>query len=361
MSFNFITLPIVLLFVANAFIQLFYAIKLKKKFPKEHNLKNSILIFILWILAGLLYPLFYSVDNSNIRFFQLISTFFICIFTPCLLFLILHHQYRITKKNPDIKEKRNMRILLEEYDKKSKEGQNELTTSLKIDLHRKVLHLFPAVVIILLWIFAIYIWEGFLYENQTWGITGEDYGIFLILTIGYSGVLAFATLDYVRLSYIFEKHNFFHLLPDNVLELLGKSLKRKEFFEFTKSAAMVLALVPAFLLLPFGIFASVALIATIGDGAASVLGIRFGKRHFPKKSQKTIVGYIAGFLASFVISYIMLLVFLPDLEIIKLLLLAFAGAVAFLIVDVLNFGLDDDILNPLLCTLIMGLLYYLLL
>ena len=108
------------------------------------------------------------------------------------------------------------------------------------------------------------------------------FGRFLILTAGYSGILVFAALDYVRLSYIFENRNLYHLLPDNVLNLLTKAMKRKELFEFLKPVSMVLALVPAFFL-PFGIFCAIALIATIGDGAASLIGESFGKHHFPKK------------------------------------------------------------------------------
>ncbi len=359
MSFNIITLPVILLFVANGLAQLYYALKLKKKFPNEHNIKNSFIAFFLWSFAGLLYPFFYSTDNSNIRFFQAISTFFICIFTPILLFFILYYQYRLVKKNPSLKEKREIKAFLKEYDEKNRNLEVTKTYTLKTDLHRKFLHLFAAGIIIILWYFAVYIWDGLWRGSQVWGISGADFGRFLILTAGYSGILVFAALDYVRLSYIFENRNLYHLLPDNVLNLLTKAMKRKELFEFLKPVSMVLALVPAFFL-PFGIFCAIALIATVGDGAASLIGESIGRHRFPKKSGKTIEGYIAGFLASFGIGFLSIFLFEIDLNFNKIIIIAFSGALTFFVIDFVNLDLDDNMLNPLFCVLIMSLLYYLL-
>ncbi|HEY0088676.1 MAG TPA: hypothetical protein VGB37_07520, partial [Candidatus Lokiarchaeia archaeon] len=225
-----------------------------------------------------------------------------------------------------------------------------------VDIYRKLLHLVPAAVIIALWVFSIYIWEGIWHADTIWGISGVNFGKFLIITAGFSGILLFAALDYIRLSYVFEKHNIFHLLPDNVLNLLGKSLKEKELYEFTKPAAMVLAFVPIFFF-PFGIFAAAALIATLGDSAASLVGIKFGTRHFPKNSEKTIIGYVAGFLGSFGISILSLWIFENDLVLMKLMLISLGGATTFFIIDFLNLRIDDDILNPLCCGIVMFLLY----
>jgi len=354
MALNIIVLPVVLLFVANGFGYLIYAIKLKKKFPQEHNIINSIIIFFLWILAGLLYPFIYSTDNSRIQWFQTLSALFICICTPGIVFLILYYQHRVNKGNPEAKNTRNFEVFLKNYDQKISDEQE---SKFKTDINRKLLHLFPAAVIILLWVFAIYIWAQMWKADEIWGIEGENFGRFLIITAGFSGILVFAALDYVRLSYIFEKHSIFHLLPDNVSNLLEKALKRNELFEFTRPAAMVLAFVPIFFF-PFGIFAAAALIATIGDGAASLVGIKFGKRHFPKSSEKTIMGYIAGFIASLGISVLCLWIFEDYLIMSKIILIALGGAITFFIIDFLNLKLDDDILNPLLCAFTMILLFY---
>lgn len=355
MAFNIIVLPVVLLCIANGIGFLIYAIKLKKKFPQEHIIINSIIISILWILAGLLYPFIYPTDNSRIQWFQALSTLFICIITPGIIFLILYYQHRVIKRNPEVKNTRDFDFFLQNYEQKRLDEQK---SKFKTDIYRKALHLFPAAVIILLWIFAVYIWAHMWNANKMWGIDGENFGRFLIITAGFSGILVFATLDYVRLSYIFEKHSIFHLLPNNVSNLLEKSLKRNELFEFTRPVAMVLTFVPIFFF-PFGIFAAAALIATIGDGAASLVGIKFGKRHFPKSSEKTIIGYIAGFIVSFGISVLCLWIFEDYLIMSNIILIALGGAITFFIIDFLNLKLDDDILNPLCCALSMLLLYYL--
>lgn len=356
MAFNLITLPVIVLFILNGFCQLYYAIKLKRKYPEEHNIINSYFSFVLWIIAGLLYPFIYLTDNSRIRWFQALSTFFICIFTPGILFLILYYQYRVVKKNPELKKRRCFSFFIKEYNQKRNEAQNMKISKFKKDLNRKALHLFPASVIIILWVFAVYIWGGMWKADQIWGISGVNFGKFLIITAGYSGILAFTALDYVRLSYIFENRNIFHLLPDNVSNILKKALNRNELYEFTRPAVFVLALVPIFFF-PFGIFAAAALIATIGDGAASVFGIKFGKRNFPKSSDKTVVGYIAGFLASFAIVIISLWIFESDLVLDKILIIALGGAVIFFIIDFLSLRIDDNILNPLCCAIVMILLY----
>ena len=360
MGYHVITLPVTIIFIFCGVGLLFYAIKLRDKFPEEHNFINSILTFILWILAGFVYPLYFWTNNPNITWFLAISMFFICIFTPSLIFLILFYQYRfVIKRNPDIKTRRSLENFLKDLDEKQNRMNNLRSYDLKTDLHRKALHLFAAGVIIILWVFAVYIWEDLWRVNEIWGISGKYFGRFLILTVGYSGILVFGSLDFVRLSFIFENRNVYHLLPDNVLNLLRKSMKHKENFEFIKPVILTLSFAIIFFF-PFGVFAAAALIATIGDGAASLFGLRFGKIHILKTSDKTLIGYIAGFFTSFGISILMLILFEFNLGIHKILIIAFSGAIIFLIIDLLNLNIDDNILNPILCAAVMGILYFLL-
>lgn len=356
---NSILFPVIILFFFNACGLLYYAFKLNKKFEKEHSLVNSILMGVLWMMAGILYPFYFSFSSSGILFFKILSVFFICIFTPLLIGVILLYQYLVVvKKDPQIKKKKNIKIFLEHFEKNiSLNNTNYKTHSLKIDFYRKALHLFPAGVIIILWMFSVYIWDGMWNADDFWNISGEQFGRFLIITAGYSGILIFAALDYLRLSYIFEKKNLFHLIPSSVLSILSKSLKKREIFEFTKPVALVLAFTPIFFL-PFGIFSAAALISTIGDGAASLCGLKYGKKHFPKNSNKTIIGYIAGFLASFLISLLSLIIFMPTLEILKKFLMALVGAMAFVLIDLSNLSIDDNILNPLISGGLMALIYY---
>lgn len=359
MAYNIATLPVSIIFVANGFAQLFYAVKLKKQFPKEHNIKNSYMVFLLWITAAICYPFFYSTDNAQIRWFQGVSNIFICIFTPFILFLILYYQYaKVAKHDPEIKEKRNINKFVEAFDKKMANIKDRETYDFKTDIHRKTLHLVPASLIVVLYVFGVYIWAGWWQQNLIWGISGRDYGMFLILTVGYSGMLVFAALDYVRLSYIFKNYNIYHLIPSNVLHLLCKAMKRKELFEFVKPVSLVIAMVPA-LFFPFGVFISVALIATLADGAASLIGKKYGKRHFPKFSPKTLEGYIGGFIAAFGIAFGCLLIFeFNNIEILEMIIISFSGAAIFLIIDLLSLEIDDNMLNPLFCAFIMGFFYF---
>ncbi|MGM0469901.1 MAG: hypothetical protein ACQERB_13970 [Promethearchaeati archaeon] len=357
MTWNYLLISVSVIFIANAFGQLYYAIILKKKFPKDHNFINSILTFILWIVAGIFYPFYFWPHSDDLILFEVLSVLFICIFTPVMIFLVILYQYFIIiRKNSEIKEKRTIHLFLDRFDREKNSRNLKDSHTLKIDVYRKALHLFPALVIIFLWTFAVYIWDGVWNADLFWGISGRQFGRFLIITAGYSGILVFAALDYIRLSYIFPKKNLFHFLPNNVLDLLAKSMKRREIFEFTKPVALVLAFTPIFFL-PFGIFSSIALISTIGDGAASLMGLKYGKKHFPKDSKKTCVGYLSGILTSFIVCFVSLFLFQPILNFQEIIILSVIGSISFLIIDLSNLNIDDNILNPLFCGFMMGFVY----
>ena len=360
MVFNIITLPITILFILVGVGLLLFAIKLKKRFPKEHNLINSFIVSMLWIITGILYPFFYPRDNEYVRFHQSFSMTIICIFGPLLVLLILLYQSKVVLKDkPELRVNRTISKFLEKYDLINVNQINNKSYSLRTDFHRKIFHLLPGLFIIILRIFAINIWDGLWNADQIYGITGSEYAMFLILTIGYTGVILFAALDFIRLSFIFEKRNIYTLLPDCFSNLLVKTLKKNENYEFTKNMVLVLSLVPM-LFLPFGIFTAAALITSIGDGVASMMGIAFGKHNFPKKSSKTIIGYISGFLASFGVSLFSLWLFEPFLDPSKFIIISISGAIVFLIVDLLSLKIDDNILNPIFCSLAMTFFYLIL-
>ncbi|MFX1418192.1 MAG: hypothetical protein ACFE9N_04635 [Promethearchaeota archaeon] len=357
MVYNGLTLPVTLFYITNGFAHLYYALKLKKKYP-NHNFTNSFLIFILWIVAGVVYPLFFIRDTSHVRWFEGLALQIICVYAPLLVFFILYYQFQfILKKKPNLRDERTIDKFLDHFPLMDIKNLNNRKQALKTDIHRKLFHLLPAVIIIFLWLFAVHIWDAMWDADQFWGISGSEYGMFLIITVGYTGVLIFAALDYIRLSHIFNKGNIYHLLPSCISNTLGKTLKKNEIYEFTRPVALVLSLVPT-LFLPFGIFTSVALIATLGDGAASIFGLRFGRIHVPKSSNKTLIGYVSGFLVSFGISVLVLWFFEQlSLPFSKIIIIGFIGALTFLIIDILNLKVDDNILNPIFCALTMGLLY----
>ncbi|MFX1502184.1 MAG: hypothetical protein ACFFDH_14565 [Promethearchaeota archaeon] len=354
MVYNAFTIPVMIFYIGNGFAYLYYAIKLKQKFSEEHNFTNSFLITILWIVAGAVYPLFFTRDTSQTRFFQGLALQIICIYAPLLILFILYYQIQfILKKNPQIREDRTIERFSKQFTLMDIKNLNNRKAALRIDVHRKAFHLLPAVIIIFLWLFAVYIWDDLWHGDEFWGISGEEYGIFLILTVGYTGIIIFAALDYIRLSHIFNKGNIYYLLPTCISNTLGKALKKNEIYEFTRPVALVLSLIPT-LFLPFGIFTATALIATLGDGAASIFGLKFGKIHIPKSSNKTLVGYISGFLISLAISVLVLWFFEhQSYNITQIIIIGLVGAFTFLIIDILNLKIDDNILNPIFCGYLM--------
>ncbi|MFX1370878.1 MAG: hypothetical protein ACFFCE_03395 [Promethearchaeota archaeon] len=355
MVYNAFTLPVTVFYIGNGLAHLYYAIKLKQKFSKEHNFTNSFLIILLWIVAGVVYPLFFIRDTSQTRFFQGLALQIICIYAPLLILFILYYQIQFKlKKDPQIRENRTIKRFIKQFTLMDTKNLYNRKAALKTDVHRKAFHLLPAVIIIFLWLFAVYIWDDIWHGDQFWGISGEEYGIFLITTVGYTAIIIFAALDYVRLSHIFNKGNIYRLLPTCISNILGKSLKKNEIYEFTRPVALILSLIPT-LFLPFGVFTATALIATLGDGAASIFGLKFGKVHLPKSSNKTLVGYISGFLISLGISVLVLWFFEhQSYNITQIIIIGLVGALIFLTIDILNLKIDDNILNPIFCGYSMG-------
>ncbi|MHA1782136.1 MAG: hypothetical protein ACTSUL_01795 [Promethearchaeota archaeon] len=360
MIINFFTVPVILFYIVNGFLYLFYAIKLKKNFQNEHNILNSSVVIFLWFLAALLYPFFFRDDSIHGKFFQSLAMQIICIYASLLVFFILFLQYEFKiRKHPELKSERTMESFLEKFNDYTKLQEKNASHSFKTDFHRKIFHIIPACVIIGLWFFATDVWADIYHADLIWGISGEDYAIFLIITVGYTAIIIFAALDYIRLSYIFKKRTIFHLLPQCLSNFLIRTVKKSELRDFTKPVALILSYVPIFFL-PMGVFTASALIASIGDGMASLMGIKFGKRNFPKNSCKTIVGYVAGTVSSFIVSIISLMIFEPTLNINKIFLIAIGGSLTYLLIDILSLKIDDNILNPIFCGFVMGLLYYIL-
>ncbi len=357
MVYNAFTIPVMIFYIGNGLAHLYFAIKLKQKFALEHNFTNSFLISLLWIIAGVLYPFFFIRDTNQTRFFQGLALQIICIYAPLLIFFILYYQSQfVLKRDPQIRETRTIEKFTKQFTLMDTKNLDNRKAALRTDIHRKAFHLLPAIIIILLWLFAVYIWDNIWQADEFWGISGKEYGIFLILTVGYTGVIIFAALDYIRLSHIFNRGNIFHLLPTCIFNTLGKTLKKNEIYEFTRPVALILSLVPT-LFLPFGLFTATALIATLGDGAASIFGLKFGKIHIPKSSNKTLIGYISGFMVSFLISFLVLWLFeQKTYNISQIVVIGFIGALTFLIIDILNLKIDDNILNPIFCGYLMFLI-----
>jgi hypothetical protein len=216
-------------YLINGLIQLKVSILLKQKFP-EHNFSTSFATVLLWIFAAISYPFLISKAEGSLFNYTFHSFFWIVIFTPFCVFLILFYQFIILKRKPELREKRQPENLEKALENTGNEGD---TYNAFVDLKRKLLHLVPAMLIIVLYYLGIYIQNVAL-------------SYYLIITVGYLGIFVFAMLDLIRFSWLFGSTRYYELLPNNVLGLLTSAMKPKELVEFIKSAALVLAMIPSY-------------------------------------------------------------------------------------------------------------------
>ncbi len=327
-----LTLPVTILFIINGIISFDYSLKLKKIFPQHHNLYTSAATAILWIVAGIAYPFLLPEDAM----LEAAGSIIIAFLTPLIIFSILFFEKRVIARNPVIAVKRSFDNFLKKFTaEKAKAGER------KQDLRRKALHFIPPLLILLIRILTI---------DKEWMFSKA-----LIIIAGYAGVLFFSALDFIMHSFVYGKKSITHLLPDKVSDMLARTMKRQEFYEPLKVVPLVLGLLPS-LLFPFSIFLSTALVSSLSDGAASVSGHFLGKIHFPKKSKKTLAGYAAGAVTAFFLITASCFVF-DSLPHGSIFLLSLAGALAFLIIDIANTKIDDNVLNPLLVGFALGIAY----
>jgi dolichol kinase len=334
MVFNTLTTPVTILFMINGLLHLANSINLKKRFPKQHNMLNSVSIFFLWIIAGLLYPVIYP-SGPEYLILQTISNIIIVFLTPISIILLFTAQHFIIKRKPYLMSHRSIEGVMQRF----KENEDKLK-ALGKDLYRKSLHFIPPALIFLLLAMS----------NQY----GKELGISLMLTVGYSLIVLISAIDFVRLSYIYGKKRLDHLMPETFSKILEKTMKKREMYESIKVVPLILGMLPA-LFFPFSIFLSVALVSTISDGAASVFGHFIGRFHFPKNSKKTVSGYIAGATITFFLILFTCSVTETTWSGFKLICLSFVGMSTFLLIDMFCSRIDDNVLNPLLTSLSLGL------
>jgi dolichol kinase len=112
---------------------------------------------------------------------------------------------------------------------------------------------------------------------------------------------------------------------------------------------------------PFPVFASVALITTVADAAACLIGKKFGKHQLRKGSNKTIEGFIAGGVSTFLIVLFIMTAFNGFILVdsLKILLMCMTSTILFLLVDYFIDNISDNILNPLLTGFGMWIIYLL--
>ena len=324
-----------------------YTIKNRKSKIESHFFINEILIALLFLIAGIFFPFIYRFHSPNL---SLESTNYLWLFTSIFLLVELSIWILMLTYNV-VLSKRNSEIMAErDYSKFCEEFNENWVGDLKSEMGRKFLHLLTCVIIFFFWTLGVILDDvGVLSQ---WGLDTYSFSYWLIITIGYGFVIMFQLADLARL-------NKFYMLP-NWAKKWFKNMKQSELNTFISSTALVLALIP-FIFAPFPILAAVALITTLADAAACLIGKKYGKHSLRKNSNKTIEGFIAGGLTTFIIVLIISLLYhrwMPvNFE--KIILMSITATILFLLVDFYAKNISDNILNPILTGASMWIIFLL--
>ncbi|MFX0049208.1 MAG: hypothetical protein ACFE8G_13765 [Candidatus Hermodarchaeota archaeon] len=329
-------LPTSMIFIGYSVLTFIYVIKNRNQKIQAHLFLNEILIAILFLMAGFLFPFMIQSHSPYLPFNSLNFLWFL----TSLLFLIemgawittLLYNTIISKKNPEIMAKRDYNLYCIKVKKR-------WLDEFKSEFGRKFLHLFTTFVILFFWSL------GTILDNlgilSQWNLDNYSFSHWLIITIGLGFVIMFQVADLARL-------NKFYMLP-NWAKRWFLSMRPEELNTFIASTPLVLSLVP-FIFAPFPILASVALITTGADAAACLIGKKYGTHRLKESSNKTIEGFITGGVTSFLIVLIVMnlyYVWMP-ISIVKILLMAIVSTILFLVVDFFANHVSDNILNPIL-------------
>jgi dolichol kinase len=329
-------LPTSLIFLSYFILTLVYILENRKIKIENHLFVNELLIALLLLIAGILYPFIYRFHSPGLSVNSLnylwLSTSIIFLIEMGFLVITLIHNTIISKRNPEIMAERD-------YSKFCEKFNNNWKDDLKSELGRKVLHLFTCFVIFFFWTLGLVLDDvGILTQ---WGLDNYSFSFWLIVTVGYGFVIMFQVADLARLTK-------FYMIP-KWAKRWYMDMKQCELNTFVASTPLVLSFTP-FIFAPFPIFAAVALITTGADAMACIIGKKYGKHSLKTNSKKTVEGFIAGGLTTFVIVLTLSLLYHPwmPVSIEKILLMSLVATLFFLLVDAFAKNISDNILNPFL-------------
>jgi len=194
-------------------------------------------------------------------------------------------------------------------------------------------------------ILIIYFMSILLESSLPAGMSRMGFAYFAIVTIGYAFVAMFMLAETLRLI---NYNKLFWLTPDWAHKWFASSLKESEAQALISSIPVVLCLMP-FLFGPFTVFVAVALVESLADATASLIGKRFGKHKIPACSHKSWEGLIAGCLVAFAMTLLgFVIVPWPAVPWLLVIILGIGNALVFAAIDVFSKRIMDNILNPLL-------------
>ena len=340
-------LPTSIIMIGYFVITLFYTLKNVKQKKKEENFINEIAISTLFLFAGVSFPFLYQFHSPELEQ----ETINLLWFWSSVIFLlemiiwavILTYNSKISKRSSELMKERD-------YNEYKKKVTTKWVDDLKGELGRKILHIFTGSVIFIFWTIGIILNAlGFLRIVK---LDVYSFAYWWIITIGFAFVIMFQIADLARL-------NRAYMLP-NWARKWYLSMRPKELDTFIASTPLVLSFVP-FIFAPFPIFAAVALITTVADGLACIIGKKYGAHNLRKNSKKTVEGFIAGSGSTFIIVVIIMIIYNSWIEVsfFEIFVMALVATIMFMVVDVYIEQISDNIMNPILTGLALWIVYLL--
>jgi dolichol kinase len=338
------SLPVLAMFVVYGLLVTRHAVMLKRttdpevlEFTNDATFFNEILLAGLFFASGALWPFIYEptgASEQGVDLLYVLSTALIVAVSANWYAQGTFNHFRC-KRNPAEKQKR-----LAEEAKMIAEYRELHEYKLGVDVKRKILHLLPGLVIVVIELGSFLLAETTtIYADA--GINRKAFAMFGETTIAYIFVFMIGYADYLRVA-------AYQQLPHWAKRWFFSSVKRTEMKTFVSSCALVLTLTP-FLFAPIQVFVSVAFVSSLADAAANLIGRKFGKHRFPKGSPKTEAGYIAGTGSAFFVVLVFSMVFnYTAMPVLSIFYIACAASVIFFIIDAFSKNLSDNILNPLL-------------
>ncbi|MFW9972342.1 MAG: hypothetical protein ACFFDF_19305 [Candidatus Odinarchaeota archaeon] len=331
--------------IGYSILTLIYTFKNKKSKIENHIFYNEILIALLFLVAGVLFPFMYqfhypSLTQNSLNLLWLSTSIFFVIEMSFWALTLLYNA-TISKRNPEL-------MAARDYNKFCEEFNRNWVDDLKSEVGRKLLHLFTCLVIFSFWTLGTILNDlGILSQ---WGLDNYSFSYWLIITVGYGFVFMFQVADLTRL-------NKYYMLP-NWAKKWYLDMKQSELYTFIASTPLVLSFSP-FIFAPFPIFAAVALITTGSDGIACIIGKKYGKHHLRTNSKKTVEGLIAGGIATFIIVFLISVLYYPwmPIGIEKIIIMGIAATLLFMFIDAYIKNISDNILNPILTGFAMWIIY----
>lgn len=173
------------------------------------------------------------------------------------------------------------------------------------------------------------------------------YGLIVVSLLFFSHNIAFVFLSIslflLLLAEYLRKSDDKSSVTMYVKKVLNKPLRSYEKRGYIASFSYIGGMMIVILFLPQKIALGAALILSIGDPAAALVGMRFGKHNFPHNPEKSLEGSLA-----------MLIVSIIALQIVGIpLSLTLYASTSAVILESLNLKVSDNLLLPILAGIVM--------